>query len=190
MCPLPDLAVTEELNSLAQWEIAFGVCLQGSPQPIIYRCPISQLETWGPRKWKPKAQGLMTSLPGGLSFWQDVPIRDELAVILQPGRVSESPGAIAPPHSPPTEVWIQSLGVWKIYDFNQNLMVCVCSVLKTDVWEPLVWRRTLQKQMEDFLVFMYLFSHPHKNLKHYENPREHCMGSLNVMLNDMKINGH
>lgn len=124
------------------------------------------------------------------SFWQDVPIRDELAVILQPGRVSESPGAIAPPHSPPTEVWIQSLGVWKIYDFNQNLMVCLCSVLKTDVWEPLVWKRTLQKQMEDFSVFMYLFSHPHKNLKHYENPREHCMGSLNVTLNDMKINGH
>lgn len=110
MCPPPDLAVTEGLHSLARWEmtLAFGVHLQGSPQPIIYRCLISQLEAWRPRKWEPKAQGHTTSLPGGLPFWQDVPIRDELAVILQPGQVSESPGAMAPPHSPPAEVWIQS----------------------------------------------------------------------------------
>lgn len=67
----------------------------------------------------------MTSLPRLLPFGQDVPIWVKLAVILHTGRASELPGAIAPPHFPPAEVWIQSSGVWKICDFNQNLMVGV-----------------------------------------------------------------
>lgn len=51
--------------------------LVARPEPIIYRCPISQLGTWRPSKRKLKAQGhTPTSFPGGLFSWQDVPVRE------------------------------------------------------------------------------------------------------------------